>query len=117
IYEEPPLVNTKRPGTPGSLSAAIARSLSKEPELRFPSMEDFATGVWPEQPVASPTKGRAASPSRSRLKTTADAPTEITGRPPPAPPPPPTAPMSGGEVRPAPRSPAPRVIGPVGPAA
>ncbi len=88
IYEEPPLVNTKRPGTPGSLSAAIARSLSKEPELRFPSMEDFATGVWPEQPVASPTKGRAASPSRSRLKTTADAPTEITGRPPPASPPP-----------------------------
>src|SRR5205814_7339231 len=38
IYEEPPLVNTKRPGTPGSLRAAIARSLSKEPELRFPSM-------------------------------------------------------------------------------
>jgi len=111
IYEEPPLVNTKRPGTPGSLSAAIARSLSKEPELRFPSMEDFATGVWPEQPVASPTKGRAASPSRSRLKTTADAPTEITGRPPPAPPPPPTAPMSGAKVRPARRSRAPVVIG------
>ena len=104
IYEEPPLVNTKRPGTPGSLSAAISRSLSKEPELRFPSMEDFATAVWPEQPVASPTKGRAAPSARSRLKTTADAPTEITGRPPPAAPAPPT-------TRPAPRSRAPVVIG------
>src|SRR5205814_2285398 len=65
----------------------------------------------PEQGKGAPVDGRAASPSRSRLKTTADAPTEITGRPPPAPLPPPTAPMSGAKVRPARRSRAPVVIG------
>ncbi|HVH09947.1 MAG TPA: protein kinase, partial [Gemmatimonadales bacterium] len=79
IYEEPPLVSTKRPGIPGALTAAIARGLSKEPELRFPTMEDFATAVWPEQPVASPT--RAPTSGRSRPRARADAPTEITGAP------------------------------------
>src|SRR5213594_1908133 len=81
IYEEPPLASAKRPGIPGALSTAISRALSKEPDLRFPSMEDFATAVWPEQPVASPTKGRSAA--RPRPKTAADAPTEITGAPTP----------------------------------
>ncbi len=77
IYEEPPLVSTKRPGIPGALTAAISRALSKDPELRFPTMEDFATGVWPEQPVASPAKARG--PARPRTMSVADAPTQITG--------------------------------------
>ncbi|HZI22370.1 MAG TPA: protein kinase [Gemmatimonadales bacterium] len=79
IYEEPPLVSTKRPGIPGTLTAAISRALSKDPELRFPTMEDFATGVWPEQPVASPAKARG--PARPRTRAVADAPTQITGAP------------------------------------
>ena len=79
IYEEPPLASTKRPGIPASLTVAISRALVKEPNQRFPTMEDFATAVWPEQPVASPAKSRG--PARPRSRATADAPTEITGAP------------------------------------
>ena len=85
IYEEPPLVSTKRPGIPGGLTAAISRALSKDPELRYPTMEDLATAVWPEQPVASPARGRGAA--RPRPAVAADAPTQITGAP--------TTPLSG----------------------
>jgi serine/threonine-protein kinase len=79
IYEEPPLASTKRPGIPGALTVAISRALAKEPDQRFPTMEDFATAVWPEQPVTSPAKPRGAPPPRARA--TADAPTQITGAP------------------------------------
>ena len=79
IYEEPPLASTKRPGIPASLTVAISRALVKEPDQRFPMMEDFATAVWPEQPVASPAKSRG--PARPRSRARADAPTEITGAP------------------------------------
>src|SRR5205814_9861778 len=58
IYEEPPLASTKRSGIPASLTVAISRALAKEPDQRFPTMEDFATAVWPEQPVASPARSR-----------------------------------------------------------
>src|SRR5437867_334556 len=81
IYEEPPLASTKRPGIPASLTVAISRALVKEPDQRFPTMEDFATAVWPEQPVASPGKSRTAARPRPRPRATADAPTEITGAP------------------------------------
>jgi predicted Ser/Thr protein kinase len=60
IFEEAPLVSAKRPEAPGFLTAAIARALSKDPEARFPTMEDFATAVWPEQPVAAPRRGTPA---------------------------------------------------------
>src|SRR5207253_5482535 len=60
---------------------AISRALSKDPDLRFPTMEDFATAVWPEQPVASPVKGKGRAPARPRPAATADAPTQITGAP------------------------------------
>ena len=79
IYEEPPLASTKRSGIPASLTVAISRALAKEPDQRFPTMEDFATAVWPEQPVASPARSRG--PARPRSRATADAPTEITGVP------------------------------------
>src|SRR5260370_987606 len=82
IYEEPPLASTKRPGIPGTLTGAISRALSKEPDARYPTMEEFATAVWPEQPVASPTRGRGAA--RPRTRTPADAPTESPGAPAPA---------------------------------
>ena len=100
IYEEPPLASTKRPGIPGALTVAISRALAKEPDQRFPTMEDFATAVWPEQPVASPAKARGAARPRSRA--TADAPTEITGAP--------TTPLPAAKSR-KPRSRAPALIG------
>jgi len=89
IYEEPPLASAKRPDIPGSLTVAVSRALAKEPDQRFPTMEDFATAVWPEQPVASPAKSRGAARPRSRA--TADAPTEITGAP--------TTPISSAKSR------------------
>lgn len=98
IYEEPPLASAKRPGIPGTLSGAISRALSKEPDARYPTMEDFATAVWPEQPVASPTRGRGAA--RPRARTTADAPTEITGAP--------TTPLPAGRRATTAPAPAPR---------
>ncbi len=81
IYEEPPLASTKRPGIPASLTVAISRALVKEPDQRFPTMEDFATAVWPEQPVASPGRLRTAARPRPPSRATADARTEITGAP------------------------------------
>ncbi len=106
IYEEPPLASAKRPDIPGSLTVAVSRALAKEPDQRFPTMEEFATAVWPEQPVAAPAKSRGAARPRSRA--TADAPTEITGAP--------TTPISSAKSRkpapPAPRrSRAPALIG------
>src|SRR2546422_6500309 len=100
IYEEPPLASTKRPGIPASLTMAISRALVKEPDQRFPTMEDFATAVWPEQPVASPARSRG--PARPRSRATADAPTEITGAP--------TTPLPAAKARRR-RSRAPVVIG------
>ncbi len=103
IYEAPPLASAKRPGIPDALTVAISRALAKEPDQRFPTMEDFATAVWPEQPVASPARPRG--PARARSRATADAPTEITGAP--------TTPMPGVKSRKAARrrSRAPVVIG------
>ncbi len=85
IFEEIPRAASKRGDTPAFLTTAISRALSKEPDQRFPTMEDFATAVWPEQPVASPKtgtvqKGRRPPPPRARTAT-ADAPTEVTTAP------------------------------------
>ena len=87
IFEEVPRMSGKRVGTPEFLSMAIARALAKEPDQRYPTMEEFATAVWPEQPVAAPTKG-AAGASRSQRRppprprtASADAPTEVTTAP------------------------------------
>ncbi|HXI63746.1 MAG TPA: protein kinase [Gemmatimonadales bacterium] len=101
IYEPPPLASAKRPGIPGFLAVAISRALSKEPDQRFPTMEEFATAVWPEQPVAAPVKGRSAPRPRPRVpRAAADAPTEITGAP--------TTPLPRGKTR---RSRTPAVVG------
>src|SRR5213595_2562997 len=100
IYEAPPLASAKRPGIPDALTVAISRALAKEPDQRFPTMEDFATAVWPEQPVASPARPRG--PARARSRATADAPTEITRAP--------TTPLPAAKARQR-RSRAPVVIG------
>jgi hypothetical protein len=61
IFEPAPLAKTLRPDIPDHLSAAIARALSKEPAERFETAEDFATAIWPEQPVAAARAGRRAT--------------------------------------------------------
>src|SRR6058998_2066181 len=84
IFEEVPSVGAKRSDTPPFLTAAISRALSKEPEQRFTTMEEFATAVWPEQPVAVPKAGAAKShrrPPPPARKASADAPTEVTSAP------------------------------------
>ena len=82
IFEEVPRASAKRSDTPEFLVSAISRALSKEPDQRFPTMEEFATGVWPEQPVAVPKaghKGQRRPPPPRRAS--ADAPTEVTTAP------------------------------------
>jgi eukaryotic-like serine/threonine-protein kinase len=79
IFEEPPRAAALRTDAPEFLSAAIARAMAKEPDHRYATMEELATAVWPEQPVAVPTAGRARRPSRTFAA--ADAPTEITSAP------------------------------------
>src|SRR5207302_7021047 len=60
IFEEVPSAAAKRSDTPQFLTAAVSRALSKEPDQRFATMEEFATAVWPEQPVAAPRKSGSA---------------------------------------------------------
>jgi predicted Ser/Thr protein kinase len=86
IFEEVPRVSAKRADTPEFLVAALSRALTKEPAQRFPTMEEFATGVWPEQPVAAPKAGQRSSHRRPPPRTgagaaAADAPTEVTTAP------------------------------------
>jgi serine/threonine-protein kinase len=85
IFEDVPRASVKRADTPEFLVTAVARSLSKEPDQRFPTMEEFATAVWPEQPVAVPKTGqrgaqRRPPPPRTGA-VTADTPTEVTSAP------------------------------------
>ena len=92
IFEEVPRMSGKRVGTPEFLSVAISRALAKEPDQRYPTMEEFATGVWPEQPVAAPRKGATTAGGGGGASTTRrrpppprtaspDTPTEMTTAP------------------------------------
>jgi serine/threonine-protein kinase len=49
VFEPPPPVIEVRPDTPMDLSRALERALSKDPEQRFPTMEDFAAAVSGER--------------------------------------------------------------------
>jgi len=84
IFEEIPSARAKRADAPEFLTRAISRALSKESAQRFDTMEEFATAVWPEQPVAAPKPGASKSqrrpPPRQRTAS-ADAPTEVTTAP------------------------------------
>jgi predicted Ser/Thr protein kinase len=72
IFELPPPAKARRPDIPDHLSAAIARAMSKEPDARFETAEDFATAVWPEQPVKAARAGRPATRPIVRPRDSAD---------------------------------------------
>ncbi len=79
IFEEAPRLSGLRQNAPKFLTDPIQRALSKEPAQRFPTMEDFASALWPEQPVsatgkATPKPARQAPGARGPV--TADTPTE-----------------------------------------
>ncbi|MDH3292554.1 MAG: protein kinase [Gemmatimonadota bacterium] len=91
VFEVPPPIQTVRADIPAFLASAIHRALEKDPDDRFPTMEAFATAVWPENPV-TPTDRISAATTRTRRSTpSTDAPTEISqptatvGRPRPRP--------------------------------
>jgi len=87
IFEPAPRTSSIRQDMPPHLSESISRALAKEPDQRYATMEDFATAVWPEQPVSAPTKGAKGSattrrpPPRGKGPVTADTPTEVTSAP------------------------------------
>lgn len=108
IFEEPPTAKSIRVDVPDFLSQTIARAMAKEPAQRYDSMEDFATALWPEQPV-TPRGLKSSSTLRARPPVTAESPTEaftsIAGAA--------TTPLPSPTVgaRPAPRPAAPRKSG------
>jgi serine/threonine protein kinase len=51
IYEVPASAGSIRADLPAGVSDALQRALSKEPDERFLTMEEFATALWPERPV------------------------------------------------------------------
>jgi serine/threonine protein kinase len=103
IFEEAPRTSAVRSGIPGFISDAIARALTKEPDQRFATMEDFATAVWPEQPVSAPRGGKSGTTSRPRPKpaVTAESPTESVSSMAPTTPMPVARPGPGPGGRPA----------------
>ena len=61
VFESPPRIFEARPDAPADLCAALDRALSKEPEKRFATMEEFATAVsgertGPRTVVSAPVK-------------------------------------------------------------
>jgi serine/threonine protein kinase len=79
VFEAPPRIFEARPDAPADLCAALDRALSKEPEKRFPTMEEFAAAVGgertgPRTVVSAPvkslgksTKSGPTKPARSAI--------------------------------------------------
>jgi predicted Ser/Thr protein kinase len=80
LFEDPPWVKDFREDVPDHLAEALHTALAREPEHRFPSMEAFATAIWPEHPVDEPSTPRAGVPRPSRASLDA-ATTQISGTP------------------------------------
>jgi serine/threonine protein kinase len=68
VFEQPTPIFQVRPDAPADLCAALDRALSKEPDKRFPSMEEFATAVSGERtgPRTLVTAAPVTQKSRSR---------------------------------------------------
>jgi len=77
VWEKPPDLQQFRPDAPVFLAAAIHRAMEKDAARRFPTMEAFATAVWPENPVEA-TAGSGAHILSRRSVASTDAPTEVS---------------------------------------
>ena len=55
VFEPPPPMLATRPDVPRDMSAALERALSKDPEQRFPTMEEFAAALTTERRSGSRT--------------------------------------------------------------
>ena len=51
VFEDPPPIRDLRPEVSETMADAIHRALRKEPDDRFPTMEEFASALHPERPV------------------------------------------------------------------
>jgi serine/threonine-protein kinase len=78
VFEVPPPISSIRADIPPFLATAIHRALEKDPDDRFPTMEGFATAVWPENPVTPTDRISAATTPIRRSTPSTDAPTEIS---------------------------------------
>ncbi|MFQ5810650.1 MAG: serine/threonine-protein kinase, partial [Armatimonadota bacterium] len=83
IFEDPPPLTSFRSDVPADLAKALHKAMAKDPDHRFPTMEEFATAVWPEHPVARPS-GSAAFPTRPVVSSIDAAVTEVTPTPAPS---------------------------------
>jgi eukaryotic-like serine/threonine-protein kinase len=75
VFEQPPPLRMLRSDLPESLAGALHRALEKDPDDRFPTMEDFAAAVWPEGPALP---RQASGGARAQAVTSTEAPTEIS---------------------------------------
>jgi serine/threonine protein kinase len=106
IFEDPPTARDVRREVPEFLAAAVHRAMAKDPAQRFATIEEFATAVWPEQPVTAGRSGPITLRPRPNPALSAELPTEPFASP--APHAPPVTPVPAGARRPAPRVERPR---------
>jgi serine/threonine protein kinase len=79
VFEPPPRIFEARPDAPADLCAALDRALSKEPEKRFASMEEFASAVSGERRGPHTVISAPAKPL-SKKETKAKAPHRVLRR-------------------------------------
>jgi serine/threonine protein kinase len=87
VFEPPPPVLATRPDVPHDMSAALERALSKDPEHRFATMEDFAAALGEKRSasrtvVSAPIKpvvGGSPATAEERPRTTVRPSTIILG--------------------------------------
>jgi serine/threonine protein kinase len=70
VFELPPRILENRPDAPADLCAALDRALSKEPDKRFSSMEEFASAVIGERTGPRTVVSAAVTPSAQQASTT-----------------------------------------------
>jgi len=69
MLEEPPPVTEFAPNAPPHMAAAIMKSLAKEPDARFQSMDDFRKALVGEVKVTAPRPATVVPGSRRALNT------------------------------------------------
>ncbi len=74
IFEEPPSIRELCPDCPAYVAAALHKALAKEPDGRFPTMDEFAAAVMPHRRISS----ALGTGSGGAERASPDAPTTIT---------------------------------------